>query len=130
MSPSCGTVEEIGWYQTRIRDDQTSALYVPNALFTKTIAINRTRNTHSLFNEKISIETEPDRIKTILNALSEYLSSLPDVSQKEVRIDAIHGSQYTIDLVALFKQPEITSLRDEILLHTTSLVSKHGGKLS
>jgi len=125
-----GTVEEIGWYQTRIRDEKTAALYVPNALFSKTLVTNRTRETHSFFNEKLSIEAKPDQIEKVLTALSEYLSLLPDISQKQVHIEAVHGSQYTIALTALFKQSEFTSLRDEILLHIATLVSKHGGKLS
>ena len=124
-----GTIEDIGWYQTRIRDEKTAALYVPNALFSKTLVTNRSRETHSLLNEKISVEARSDQIEAILNALSEYLSSLPNVSQKQVYIESVHGSQYTISLTALFKQSEFTALRDEILLYIATFVSKHGGLL-
>jgi len=109
-----GSIEEIGWYQTRIRDDKMAAVYVPNALFTKSLAVNLSQKTHCVLDEKISVEAKPEQIEALVDELSEYLSSHPDLFHDRPR-----GSR-----------SECKALRGKMLIHIVSLVLKHGGKLT
>ena len=131
-----GVVEEIGWYQTRIRPPSKSAVYVPNSLFTKALLVNKTRITHRLLEESVFISVQPlDALSAIVRDISVYLSShlgLDRAEQASARIECI-GPTSTIVFSALTKAyslQEFYRLRDEILLHVADIVASHGGKMA
>jgi MscS family membrane protein len=131
-----GVVEEIGWYQTRIRPASKAAVYIPNSLFTKAILVNKTRITHRLLEESLYISVSPlDALSAIVHDIDVYLSSHPKFDRTEwsgARIEFV-GPTSTIILSGLTKTGSLQDfyhLRDEVLLHIARIVATHGGKMS
>ena len=131
-----GVVEEIGWYQTRIRPASKSAVYIPNSLFTKALLVNKTRITHRLLEESLFISVHaPETLSAIIHDVDLYLSSHPKLDRTEwsgARIECI-GPTSTIVLSGLTRTTTLQDfyrLRDEVLLHIVRIVSSHGGKMS
>ena len=127
-----GTVEEVGWYQTRIRPLSKEAVFAPNSLFTKTLLINQTRITHRLLDEKIRIKvTSLESLSLIIRDISAFFSSNPKFDHAEwsgVRIECI-GPISTLVLTGLTKADtlqEFYSLRDEVFLQVARIVASHG----
>jgi len=130
-----GTVEEIGWYQTRIQNNQRAAVYIPNALFTSALAINQTRTTHCVFSETFSVEAAPENIATIIKELTSYLSNHPGLNhdyRAGAHIKSLQGPYYSIALYGTFvhSDRECCTLRDGMLIHIAKLISKAGGNLA
>ena len=77
-----GSIEEIGWYQTSVRSLQKTEVYIPNALFTKAILINKSRTALRPFEQKVYVKAPSlDGLKTIVESLEKILESHPEVSQ-------------------------------------------------
>jgi MscS family membrane protein len=99
-----GIVEEIGWYQTRIRPPSKVAVFAPNSLFTKTLLINQTRITHRLLDEKIQVRvTSFDSLSLINQDIVAFFSSNPKFDHSEwlgARIECI-GPISTLSITGL-----------------------------
>ena len=131
-----GVVEEIGWYQTRIRPSSKEAVYIPNSLFSKALLVNKSRITRRLFNETVWLDVSPlSTIEKILCDIDSYLASHPRFDRTEQpgsRIDSL-GPSSAITIVGL---TEATSLHDfyrlrgEALLHIAGIVLSHGGTIT
>jgi MscS family membrane protein len=131
-----GVVEEIGWYQTRIRPSSKSAVYIPNSLFTKALLVNKTRITHRLLEESIYITVSPfDALSAIIRDIDAYLSSHPLFDRTEwasARIEFV-GPTSTVVLSGLTRAAslqEFYRLKNEVLLRVAQIVSTHGGHMS
>ena len=75
-----GSIEEIGWYVTRIRDLDKNPMYIPNSMFSTSYIINLSRRTHRRIEEKIGVRYKDfSKIPSILEKIKEYLSSEKDV---------------------------------------------------
>lgn len=131
-----GVVEEIGWYQTRIRPPSKEAVYIPNSLFTKALLVNKTRITHRLIQESLYISVSPfDALSAIVRDIDAYLSSHPLFDRAEWaggRIEFV-GPTSTVILTGLTRTAspqDFYRLRDEVLLHVARIVASHGGKMA
>ncbi len=131
-----GSVEEVGWYQTRIRPPSKTAVFAPNALFTKTLLINQTRITHRLLNEKIQVRvTSLDSLSLIIQDIKAFFSSNPSFDPAEwsgARIECI-GPISTLVLTGLTKAntlQEFYSLRDEVFLQVARIIISRGGTIA
>lgn len=51
-----GTVEEIGWYLTVVRDDAKRPIFIPNATFSKLLVTNISRRTHQKFEHAFTVD--------------------------------------------------------------------------
>lgn len=131
-----GVVEEIGWYQTRIRPTTKSAVYIPNSLFTKALLVNKTRITHRLLEESLYIAVCPlDALSAIVHDIDAYISSHSKFDHTEwagARIEFV-GPTSTVILSGLTRTGSLQDfyrLKDEVLLHVAQIVASHGGKMS
>lgn len=88
-----GTVEEIGWYFTTIRDLDKRSLYVPNSIFSTELLINHSRITHRWMNEKIRIRTG-DGFKT-----QQILEAIRGLFREQKEID--HDQPLDIFLISI-----------------------------
>lgn len=78
-----GTIEEIGWYTTVIRDTEMRPVYFPNALFSKMNVINVTRRSHRRIIETISIRLEDiSNIEAIIQELRKKFAAHPEIDEK------------------------------------------------
>ena len=132
-----GTIEKIGWYQTLVRDNTKSSVYIPNSLFSKAHLINKSRITHRLVDDSLSFYISPlSTIELIIEDINTYIISHPLLDKEEwagARIDSFSGPLCKIILTAPLKDAtlrEYYTHHDKILLHVAQIIVSHGGLLS
>ncbi|MGB5607527.1 MAG: mechanosensitive ion channel family protein, partial [Gammaproteobacteria bacterium] len=75
-----GTVEYIGWRQTRIRTFDKRPIYIPNGLFSTIAVINPSRMTHRRIHETIGIRYDDlDKMENIVSAVKAMLLEHPEI---------------------------------------------------
>lgn len=131
-----GYIEEIGWYQTRIRAINKTAVYLPNALFTKALLINKSRATHRPLDVTLYVDA-PDTtaLHGILESLTKYIQEHPKIDHRYwsgPRLDSvgptssilISASTTTLTDEAFYK------LHDTITLDVAHIIETHKGRLA
>jgi MscS family membrane protein len=95
-----GSIEEIGWYLTTVRDKEKRPVYLPNAIFSQAQVINASRMTHRRIEEKICLRFEDfARIPELVSKLKEAVSNHPDIDTHLPILLTVNGfSQMSIDL--------------------------------
>jgi MscS family membrane protein len=97
-----GSVEEIGWYVTCIRDPQKKPIYIPNSVFSTEPIINYYRMTHRRIEETLLIKySSTDKIKAILEEIREIFNADLSVDRSEsmyIYLDQWTESQVKIEL--------------------------------
>lgn len=79
-----GTVEQIGWRMTKIRNFESRPLYVPNSLFSTISIENVSRMTNRRIYETIGIRyADSEAVNSIVDQVTEYLKSHPDIDQDQ-----------------------------------------------
>ena len=79
-----GTVEHIGWRQTRIRTFDKRPLYVPNSTFSLISVENPSRMTHRRINETIGVRyCDFNLLSTILADIKEMVANHEDLDTNE-----------------------------------------------
>ncbi len=131
-----GRVEEIGWYQTRIRSTlDTTTLYVPNSMFSKALVVNKTRIRHRLINETIYVKMDVSSLSSFIQDMRESIKKHKDIAKDQrisVWIISLFGPAAKIGLYAYVQQTEYNAflhVRDDILIEMARLSIKHGGAL-
>ncbi len=118
-----GTVEEIGWYHTTIRDLQKKLLYIPNAVFSTEVLHNYSRITHRRMEEKVRIRiADGDKANSIVEKLRKYLKEHPEIDQNQqiaVFIFSISPWGIVLDLNAYTKTTKYLTflqIKQDVLL--------------
>ncbi len=82
-----GTVEYIGWRQTRIRTFDKRPLYVPNATFASISVENPSRMKNRRIYETISLRyDDAARVSPVIDAVREMLRTHPEIDQSQTLI--------------------------------------------
>ncbi len=128
-----GTVEDIGWYLTTIRDKEKRPVYLPNALFSKGLVVNSSRMTHRRIEIKVGVRYEDfakieqlaENIKNVISEHSDIDTHLP------VLVVFNDFGQYTLDLyVDVYtlktRYDKYLKVRHEILMLVYEEVNKAG----
>jgi MscS family membrane protein len=131
-----GTVEEIGWFYTRLRSRDRQPVYVPNTIFTSSPVINNTAvdNRRVWINFHLSYDDRP-RIAAIVAELEGILDNHPLVAQNKTR--AVHFTGYgqsSLDLRLLCHSTghaveDGWRLQQELLLTIGEVVERHGASI-
>ena len=80
-----GTVENIGWRQTRIRTFDMRPLYVPNATFSTISVENPSRMTHRRINETISVRYQDfSKLPDIVAAIKEMIGNHEEIDTDQI----------------------------------------------
>ena len=75
-----GSIEEIGWYLTIIRDKDKRLAYVPNAIFSTLFVVNQSRMSHRRIQITVSIRKEDFvKLEELTKSLKEVLEQLPSI---------------------------------------------------
>lgn len=132
-----GYVEEIGWYETRLRSLDKQPIYVPNALFSKAYVINSTRRTHRRIEEKLSLRhLDLTKAEQILQTIRTYLVSSPDIDSSSavlVNIEQIAAGTVDISLRALspiIDEAKFFFFRDKVFLKVAEIITAHGAEIA
>ena len=131
-----GTVEEIGWYLTSVRDKEKRPVYLPNALFSTLLVINSSRMSHRRIEEKIGIRYEDSskiplivaEIRTALRVNPAIDTALPII----VFFNAFNTSSLDIyiDVYAFATQlEEYLAVKEKVLLKIQEIVAVHGAEM-
>lgn len=95
-----GTIEEIGWYLTTVRDKEKRPVYLPNAIFSQVQVINASRMTHRHIEQKVEIRyADFSRIPELVDKLKAAIRSHPDIDTHLPILIFLSGfNQLTLDL--------------------------------
>lgn len=127
-----GTVEEIGWYLTSIRDAQKRTLYIPNALFSTEYLINTSRITHRFIDEKLRFRiADGDRAHWIVEKIREMVKQHSEIDQGQpIDVFLLHlgswGSE--IELKAYTKTEKYSKFMDikqDILIKAYRIITEN-----
>jgi MscS family membrane protein len=131
-----GTVEEIGWYLTSVRDKDKRPVYLPNAIFSTVLVINSSRMTHRRIEEKIRIRYEDfGKIKEIVEEIRSTMIALPEIdSHLPVLIYLNKLSDFSlevgIDVYTLAtRYDQYLAVRQEILSLTYGVLLAKGAEI-
>lgn len=79
-----GTVENIGWYYTTIRDVDKNPIYVPNAFFATECVINMSHRTHRLFDTSLPLNAKDlSAAEEAVQEIRAYLAEHPEIDAKQ-----------------------------------------------
>jgi MscS family membrane protein len=132
-----GTVEHIGWRQTRLRSLNMNAIYVPNSIFTTIVVENPSRMTNRRINEVIGIRySDIDKMPIITSEIKELLDRSQDLDQDRIRIasfDKFNNSSVDFTVYAFTKTidwQEYRKVKQEIFLQIAKIIEKNGAEFA
>jgi MscS family membrane protein len=95
-----GTVEEIGWYSTRIRTFERQILHVPNSLFTQMVLKNPSQMYNRRIRPTIGLRYKDfDKIELIVKDIESMLKNHPDIDQDQhLMVHWVAFGVYSLDI--------------------------------
>lgn len=131
-----GTVEDIGFRSTLIRQFDKAPVYVPNTKFSDNPVVNFSRMTHRRIFWKIGVEygATLEQLKSIRDQIETYILTSDDfVSPEEastfVRIDRFNSSSIDIMLYCFTKTTQWgdwLKIKEDLAYHIKEIVEKSG----
>jgi MscS family membrane protein len=132
-----GTVEHIGWRQTKIRTLEKRALYVPNAVFPTIAVENITRMSQRRIREYVGVRYQDAAVlPALLAAIQHYLKVHPEL----VKDDALvaHFVQFADSSLNIMvnAHTEVTDwaqfhrLKEQVLLQILAIIHQHGADVA
>lgn len=127
-----GTIEDIGWRITRIRNLERRPVYIPNSMFSNIAVENITRMSHRRINEWLGIRYEDmSKVPDIVNDLTMMLKRQPLVATDEpmiVQLDKLADFSVQIRLMCHVSETSLAyfDIKQEILLQAAQIIHAHG----
>lgn len=132
-----GTVEDIGWRQTRIRTFEKRPLYVPNSVFSTISVENPSRMTHRRIKESLGIRYQDIYIADKIAAqIRQYLLEHSQVDKEQTLIVNLHQfGNSTVDLLvqACVFPVDIMpfhAVKHEIIMKVIEIIRENGAELA
>jgi len=132
-----GTVEQIGWRNTRIRAFNKNAIYVPNALFTNIIVENPSRMTHRRIKETIGLRYQDiGKMATIVAEVKAMLLSHPEIDVEAtlvVSFNTFSDSSLDFFIYAFTRTTEWAPyhvVKQDVLLKIADIITAHGAEIA
>ncbi|MFA7521579.1 MAG: mechanosensitive ion channel family protein [Halothiobacillaceae bacterium] len=132
-----GTVEEIGWRQTRIRTFDKRPIYVPNSIFTTIALENPSRMTHRRIYEHIGIRYNDIKVMdTITREVETMLREHSDIADDQtmiVKFNAFSASSVDFMLYTFTRTVnwiEFHRVKQDVLLKVVDIITSHGAELA
>lgn len=131
-----GTVEQVGWFYTELRDPDRQRIYIPNGVFTS----QAVQNLAQIDNRRIWIEfglryADRERIEAITRTLAELLDGVPGVDlakDRQVHFVDYADSSLQLRLLCFAASGDIHeawSLRQRLLLLIGAVVEEGGAAM-
>ena len=132
-----GTVEHIGWRQTRIRTFDKRPLYVPNSTFSLISVENPSRMTHRRINETIGVRYDDFRLlPTILSDIKEMVANHEDLDTNEtymVNFNQFGPSSLDFFIYAYTKTVDwrtYHNVKQDVLFQAMQIIESHGAEVA
>lgn len=132
-----GVVEEIGWYQTRIRTFDKRPIYVPNGLFTSIVLRNPSRMSNRRIMTDICLRYEDlHAVPMIVKGIEEMLQNHSAIDQNQFL--AVHFTNFNtyslgINLYCFTKTTSWAVWREaqqDIFFKIAGIVKEHGAEIT
>lgn len=132
-----GTVEYIGWRQTRIRAFSKRPLYVPNSVFSTIVVENPSRMTHRRIHEMLGIRYEDiGKMAVIVSEVKAMLLNHDDIDTTQtliVNFNAFSASSVDFFIYTMTKTKDwfiYHEVKQDVLLKVADIVGKHGAEFA
>ncbi|MEM7400625.1 MAG: mechanosensitive ion channel family protein [Pseudomonadota bacterium] len=128
-----GTVEDIGWRQTRIRTFSKRPIYVPNSIFMNIIVENPSRMSHRRIYETIGLRySDISSVNDIVQEVKEMLLTHKEIDSNQtmiVNFNELNESSVDFFIYTFTKTTNwirFHEVKHEILLLVYEIIQKHG----
>ncbi len=132
-----GTVEEIGWRQTRIRTFSKRPIYVPNSIFMNIIVENPSRMSHRRIYETIGIRyNDISVMDNIVNDVKEMLTNHDEIDTSQtmiVNFNEFNESSVDFFIYTFTKTTnwiKYHEVKQDVLLRVSDIIGKHGAEIA
>ncbi len=132
-----GTVEEIGWRQTRIRTFDQRPLYVPNSVFTSLSVENPSRMRNRRIYETIGLRyADIGVMEAVVKDVEAMLRSHPEIDQSRTLIvNFVEFGASSIDFfVYTFTKTTVWvdfhAIKQDVLLKIAAIIADHGAEIA
>ncbi|WP_019530281.1 mechanosensitive ion channel family protein [Dasania marina] len=132
-----GTVEDIGWRQTRIRTFDSRPLYVPNSTFAQITVENPSRMLNRRIYETIGLRyDDADKVGTIVEEVKAYLLANEDIDTDKtlmVNFNAFAASSLEFFIYTFTKTTnwvEYHKIKQQVLLEVLAIIAKHDADIA
>lgn len=132
-----GTVEEIGWRQTRIRTFSKRPIYVPNSIFMNIIVENPSRMSHRRINETIGIRYKDIAVMNdIVNDVKQMLLHHDEIDTNEtmiVNFDEFNESSVDFFIYTFTKTTnwiKYHEVKHDVLLKIADIIEMHNAGIA
>ncbi len=132
-----GTVEYIGWRQTRIRTFDKRPLYVPNATFANISVENPSRMTNRRIYEKLGVRyADAAQVKTIVDKVRAMLRQHPDIDTEQtliVNFNAFGPSSLDFFVYTFTKTTnwvEFHAIKEDVMLKIMAIIDNQGAEIA
>ncbi len=127
-----GTIEEMGWYMTCMRDLYKKPMYIPNALFSSGPIINFSRMSHRRIEEKLQLAFQDlSKILVVTNEIQTLIKEDPGIdSSQDIFVYFTAFSSYSLELyIRAFTmsttEKEFFQIRQNLLLRIAEILEDH-----
>ncbi|RMH17226.1 MAG: mechanosensitive ion channel family protein [Gammaproteobacteria bacterium] len=132
-----GTVEHIGWRQTRIRTFDKRLLYVPNSVFTSISVENPSRMTHRRIHETLGLRYQDiDALPAILADVKKMLTEHDGIDENNTFIVNFNRyGQSSLDFF-IYVMTHTTDwatyheVKEDVLLKCYEIIRQHGADIA
>jgi len=128
-----GTVEHIGWRQTRIRTFAKRPIYVPNSVFANIVVENPSRMTHRRIHETIGIRYDDvSKVELIVADVKAMLQDHPEIDTSQaliVNFNAFSASSIDFFIYTMTKTInwfKYHDIKQDVLLKVSHIIESHG----
>jgi MscS family membrane protein len=132
-----GIVEEIGWYQTRIRSLDKKPIYVPNSVFSKVILLTPSRMTHRQIKEIIGLRYADHKVLgQVLREIRNMLGSHPNIDRNQSIIVRLEGfGSYSLNVIvsaysSVLDKEGYARIKEEVLFNIMEIVIGNGAEFA
>jgi len=132
-----GTVESIGWRQTRIRTFDSRPLYVPNSTFTSIAVENPSRMENRRIYETIGVRyDDATKVGAIVKDVTEMLTTHPEIqSDRTLMVNFTTCGASSLDFfIYCFTRTaawaEFHRVKQDVLLQVLDIVDRHGAQVA
>lgn len=132
-----GTVEEIGWRQTRIRTFSKRPLYVPNSTFANISVENPSRMTNRRIFETVGIRYEDaDKVEKIIAEVKQMLQSHADIDTTQtliVNLNAFSPSSLDFFIYTFTKTTDwvrFHEIKQDVMLKVIDIVAAQDAEMA
>ncbi len=132
-----GTVEYIGWRQTRIRTFDKRPLYVPNSTFTQIAVENPSRMSHRRIYETFGIRYDDAAVlKAVVDDVEAMLQAHKDIDQSQtlmVNVNAFAESSldfFVYCFTHTVNWQEYHRVKQDVLISILDIVARHDAQIA